>query len=321
MFVFDTNMCCLPELRALWGTLCETIDLKLTLTPTSLRETLRRENMETQRLWLAVLKSVNEAVGAGWDRTTIRRFSNQAAMCATRTLAKAFSTGVYEKDDLKNPSAQERIAFIEQELPDDFFDLSTDNGIRDKLIVTEAFAGNHDILITNNIASIDVIGLTGWLSNTNLECEISTRILDPWRAVEAIESQHQMPDHWLAQVAVRAVVNDPYDSRGAADALYSLVNTLSQRGVDEIKNRIHLSLDNERVFENALNHLRRIGPSLSARSERQGKQVVYKEVSRQSGLALSEISGHVDSVFGSIEREDVDHWADQGGGEDSHLSR
>lgn len=49
MFVFDTNLTCLPSVRAFWGTVCETIDAQLIVTQTAAKEALRRENIETTR--------------------------------------------------------------------------------------------------------------------------------------------------------------------------------------------------------------------------------------------------------------------------------
>lgn len=292
MLVFDTNLCCLPEVRCFWGALCETLGARLTLTPTAAKETVRRENIETQRKWIARLKLLNEDRGRNWTRMEIRRLATKAATSAAAWLKAELSNpnGAYGIDAQRSADIQRRLTVLEDALPDSFFDIKTPNGIRDKQIVIEALAGRHDILITNNIATIDVIGLQPWIKTHEEILNLQTRILNPMVALEWLRETYQMPDDWLTHVTAKACVNDPYDSGRAEDEIFALIDGFSHRGLDDLQTHLRQALSDHKRLLSALETVKRNGRSRASRAEEIRINRVLATLSKLTSLPASVLS-------------------------------
>jgi len=292
VFVFDINLCCLPEVRSFWGALCETLGTRLTLTPTAARETVRRENIETQRKWIAQLKLVNENCEQNWTRMQVRRFATKAAISAAAWLKAELAkpNGAYAIDAQDSASTQQRLTLLEDALPDSFFNIKTPNGIRDKQIVVEALAGRHDILITNNIATIDVIGLQPWIKTHAESFDLQTTILNPLVALEWLRETHQMPDDWLAHVTAKACINNPYDRGQAEDEIFALIDGLSHRGLDELQTHLRQALSDHGNLLSALETVKRNGRSKSSLAEDDRIGRVLATLSKHTSLPASVLS-------------------------------
>ena len=292
MYTFDTHMCSLPRPRAFWGTVCEAIGTRLTVTPTAADEVLRRESLETQREWIRRLRWINKDRGIGWDARDIRRLANSAAQTGRDWLRQQLQSagGPYHLDRQRSAPILERQDLIDDALPDSFFDFESPNGIRDKRIVAEAFAGDYNLLVSNNINTIDVIGLTDWLQDGfGREIGVQTRILTPQKAIESFRGTYQKPREWLADVVAKASVTNPYVPTQAAMEMTELVEGLSKRGIDDIQLHLRLLLDDETVFRASLEGVKQTGLSASARSENHRVSAVADQLSRNTGLSQADL--------------------------------
>ena len=115
---------------------------------------LRRERLETQRMWQKRLRAIEGEVHAEWGPDARRRLANVAAATSRDWLHDQLRTpqSPYRLDAQKQPVARQEE--IDERVPDGFFDFGTDNGIQDKKIVVEAFAGGYHLLVSNSIGSI-----------------------------------------------------------------------------------------------------------------------------------------------------------------------
>jgi len=269
-----------------------TLGARLTLTPTAAKETVRRENIETQRKWIARLKLLNEDRGRNWTRMEIRRLATKAATSAAAWLKAELSNpnGAYGIDAQRSAGTQRRLTVLEDALPDSFFDIKTPNGIRDKQIVIEALAGRHDILITNNIATIDVIGLQPWIKTHEEILNLQTRILNPMVALEWLRETYQMPDDWLTHVTAKACVNDPYDSGRAEDEIFALIDGFSHRGLDDLQTHLRQALSDHKRLLSALETVKRNGRSRASRAEEIRINRVLATLSKLTSLPASVLS-------------------------------
>lgn len=290
LYAFDTHMCSLPKPRAFWGTVCESVGVPLTVTLTAADETLRREAIETQRDWIRHLRRINKDLQTGWDARQIRRLANSAAKTARDWLKNQLEspTGPYRVDRQQSTATIERQDLLDEAIPDAFFDFESPNGIRDKKIVVEAFAGNYNLLVSNNIRSIEVIGLTQWLrEGPGRSMGIRTRILTPTLAVKTFRKAYHKPPEWLADVVAKASVTNPHNGAEARMEMAALIDGLAKRGIDDIRLHLRLLLENETVVRSALENVKQSGPSQSARGEADRTSVVAARLSRDTGLSES----------------------------------
>ena len=222
----------------------------------------------------------------------IRRLATKAATSAAAWLKAELSNpnGAYGIDAQRSAGTQRRLTVLEDALPDSFFDIKTPNGIRDKQIVIEALAGRHDILITNNIATIDVIGLQPWIKTHEETLNLQTRILNPMVALEWLRETYQMPDDWLTHVTAKACVNDPYDSGRAEDEIFALIDGFSHRGLDDLQTHLRQALSDHKRLLSALETVKRNGRSRASRAEEIRINRVLATLSKLTSLPASVLS-------------------------------
>ena len=222
-YVFDTNMCCTSTLRAFWGTVCEAIHHRLRVTETVAKEAIRRENLETQRDWQDRLSQLH------MTPKDVRRASNLAAQTASNWLKDELrKRELYSLEIQKGDAYDGRYLAIYQTLPDVIFDMSHQNGLRDKKIVVEAFAGNYDLLLSNNLKTIDTKNLTRWLAHYTSSLQIDTVLSSPMTMLEQIEEEHQFPPYWLVTVLARSSVNNPHAYADAADHMNAVCRSVQR---------------------------------------------------------------------------------------------
>ena len=289
VYAFDTNMCAVPGIRCLWGTVCEAVGTAVVLTPTAASEVLRRERLETQRTWQTRLRAIEGELQAEWGPDVRRRLANVAATTSRDWLHDQLRTprSPYRLDPQKHLTARQEE--IDERLPDEFFDFSTDNGIQDKKIVVEAFAGGYHLLVSNNIGSIDLIGLSRWLNTgEGAAMNIGTRIETPRNAIECLETTHQMGAAWLAEVAARASVTDPYDEARSAREIATFIDAgLAERGVADVQIHLRGQFKNPRTLRTSLEAVVSKGRSNAARVENLGSDRVRRSLPKETGLSQS----------------------------------
>lgn len=286
LLTFDTNLAGVRGPRAFWATLCEEIGQPLALTPTAANETLRRVRLETEREWTKKLKRINREQGLGWSRTQIRRLATSAANASRDWLREEMRRqgGIYAFTRRTAEETEDREAEIEDAMDDRAFDLTTDNGIRDRKIAIEAMACGYDILASNNVESIDHGMLRHWIEEgAGRTLGIRTTILRPEPAEERIRWEYGKPIEWTAHAAARACVSDPENARQAALEVTELIEEFHERGMSELQSRIQRLMRSASVFAAALDSVRRHGASRAMRGEASIQTAGATAVARMSG--------------------------------------
>lgn len=283
---FDTNLAGIWQSRVLWGTLCEETGQKLVLVPTAAGETLRRIRLETEREWMKKLKAASREQGLDRSRTEIRRLAVRASQAARDWLREEVRRqgSAYVVAPEAGMAVAEREEEIEEALDDRAFDLTTDNGIRDRKIVVEAMARDYDILASNNVESIDHGMLRDWIERgEGRSLGVSTTILRPAMAEERLRVAHGKPIEWTAYAAARSCVTDPYDVGRAARELCELIEPLHRRGMAEVKERIRRMTEHRSELARLLEHVAKHGRSVAGRAEGRLAEAVTRSVQRDAG--------------------------------------
>ena len=290
---FDTNMAGIRQTRVFWATLCELSGQPFILTETGALETLRRERLETERLWAVRLAAANRVLGAGWTATERRRLSTQAAMAARDWLREQLRTkgGAYRLDATRNATIDELQGWIDEHVDDRIFDMSTDNGIRDRKIVVEAMARGYDIIVSNNINTLSSSLLRAWVvSDAVQDMGITTAILPPQVAEEQLREAAQMPVEWCAWAAAQAAVTDPYSAGQAAEEVAALTEVFDARGMEDIATTIERVTQDPAVFDMALERVRTHGNSAAARAERAREIRELNTLAKRTGIAPADLA-------------------------------
>lgn len=287
---FDTNIPAIPAIRAFWATLCEDAGQRMTLVPTAASELLRRVRLETEREWAKRLKAVNAEQRIGWTKIDIRRLSTTASTAARDWLQEEMGRqgAIYAITAPPSPIIEETEAELEDVLPEDIFDLLTDNGIRDRKIVVEALARGFNILASNNIESIDHELLKEWIANpVGRRMNIKTTILRPPDAEARLRESCGKSVTWTLNALARASVNDPYSPSAAAEEMALAMKDFPERGMVELRGRIERMMLNEATLDAALQNMKAHGASLAQRANARMAQASAKAVSRKAEISLS----------------------------------
>lgn len=287
---FDYELCLTPALRAFWGTICETVPIPLILTPTSAEEALVHGQRLAKQEWRRKLRALNDERSLGWQPLRIDRVSGKAAIAERDYLDEQLRSpdGPYRLDQQVGEQTVERLVDIPDALPDSLFDFSRSDALVDRGIVIEALAGGYDLLLSHNIRSMDVIGLTQWLrAGEGARMGIVTRILDPAVAVEILRGTRQLPRTWLAGIAARSSVSDPSDPDRSALEMARFLHALQRWRLDDIHNHLCSLLTDEPVFLAALEEVRRTGASAAYQLETQCLKASRATLSRRTGLPIS----------------------------------
>lgn len=286
LLTFDTNLAGVRGPRAFWATLCEEIGQPLALTPTAASETLRRVRLETEREWTRKLKAIDREQGIGWSRTQLRRLATTAANASRDWLNEEIRKqgGVYTFTRRDAGEIEDREAEIDDAMDDRAFDLTTDNGIRDRKITIEAMARGYDILASNNVESIDHGLLRHWIEEgAGRMLGVRTTILRPEPAEERIRREHGKPIEWTVHAAARACVSNPENARQAAREIMELIEGFHERGMSELQRRIQRLTRSASDFAAALESVRRHGASGAMRGETKMQAASAAAVVRTSG--------------------------------------
>ena len=164
--------------------------------------------------------------------------------------------------------------------------METAAGRRDHQIALEAFTGNFDLLISNNVNSIDQIGLQAWLDAGNGErLDVASGIKTPADTLVELSVAYQKPREWLGQMAASAAVTDPYDERQAARELEWFVRNFAERGLSDVRKDILYPLRDAATFDGALEYVRRRGRSTAARFEADKTSMERRAMSRTTGVS------------------------------------
>ena len=287
---FDSNLAGVWNTRSFWATLCEEIGQTMVLTPTATTEVLRRIRLETEREWTRKLKELNREETIGWSRAEVRRLATVAAVAARDwfTAEVKKQGAIYAQSPRRNAEIEDLEAEIEESIDDRAFDLSTDNGVRDRKIVIEAMARGFDILASNNVNSIDHGMLREWLMTTgDPHLGLSTTILRPEPAEEQIRTRYGKPIEWTADVAARACVTDPNDELRSAREIAELIDGFDERGMSELKSRIYRMTKHPRGLAQALESVRVHGTSQAMRAESAMREASARAGSKRAGRSLS----------------------------------
>lgn len=286
---FDTNIPALPAIRAFWATLCEDAGQQMTLVPTAATELLRRVRLETEREWAKRLKAINAEQRIGWTKVEVRRLSTTASNATRDWLREEMGRqgAIYAVTKRASPIVEETEAELEDILPEDIFDMLTDNGIRDRKIVVEALARGFSILASNNIDSIDHELLKEWIvSPIGRRMNIKTTILRPPDAEARLRQSCGKSTAWTLHALARASVTDPYSPGAAAEEMALAMKDFPQRGMVELRGRIERMMLNESALEEALQSVRSHGASLAQRANARMAQASAKAVSKEAGISL-----------------------------------
>ena len=287
---FDTNLVGVWNTRAFWATLCETVDQRMVLMPTTQREVLRRIRLETEREWTEKLEGINRTEPHHWSKVTIRRLATTAATASRDYFRDTLGQqgAIYATVPEMTEAVEELEAEIESTIPDNGFDLSTGNGIRDRKIVIEAMARGYDILASNNIRSIRDPILDDWLRNREgKELGIQTTILRPEAAEQTLRSHYRQSVQWLPIAAARACVTDPSNPHRAAHEIAELINPFPIRGMLGIKDTIYQLTHDEKDLKRVLDHVLRHGTSQAMRNEREMQRAATRAVSRRAQVSIN----------------------------------
>ena len=262
----------------------------MVLTPTATTEVLRRVRLETEREWTKKLRGLNREQALGWTKVEVRRLATVASVAARDWLeAEVRKQGsIYAASPRPAKPTESLEADIEEMIDDRAFDLSTDNGIRDRKIVIEAMARGFHILASNNVDSIDHGMLRQWLRNAGApRLGLSTTILRPEPAEEEIRTALDKPIEWTAHAAARACVTDPDDELRSGREIAELIEGFDERGMSELKGRIYRMTKSRRKLAQVLDSVTRHGASRAMRGERALREAGAKAASKRARMSLS----------------------------------
>ena len=286
---FDTNLTGVWNTRVFWATLCEEIGQQLVMTPTATSETMRRVRLETEREWTRKLVQINRDQEIGWSKVQIRRLATTAAQAARAWLLEECRKqgAIYAQAPRHDERGEKLEAEIDDLIDDNAFDLTNDNGIRDRKIVIEAMARGFDILASNNVNSVDHGMLREWIANgAGRKLGIETTILRPEPAEERIRALNGQHIAWTAHAAARACVTDPYDERRAGEEIAELISVFDDRGMSEIKGRIYRLTKTRDALRAVLGGVVKHGSSQAMRSEQEMERSTARAVSKRAGIEL-----------------------------------
>ena len=286
---FDSNMAGVWFTRVFWATICEDIGQRLVLTPTATAETLGRIRMEGEREWRRKLKKINEAAGHGWSKVDIRQLSTTAAQAARDHFAEEMRKqgAIYATTPKQTPAVEALEEEIGDKIVDEAFDLTNDNGLRDRKIVIEALARGFDIVASNNINSIEHGILGDWIEDRARHgLTLHTKILRPEPAEEALRKAYGKGIEWPIYIAARAAVSDPYNRERSAKEIAELIDGFEERGMSALKARIKVLAKNPTRFSAMLEHVQKHGASRAMREERAIRTAGSKAASKRAGTTM-----------------------------------
>ena len=287
---FDTNLAGVWNTRVFWATLCEEIGQSMVLTPTATVEVARRIRLESEREWTKKLRELNTEQRLGWSKVEVRRLAALAAVSARDWFKSEVRKqgSIYATSPRQSAETEALEAEIEESIDDDAFDLTTDNGVRDREIVIEAMARGYDILASNNIESMDHGILRDWLKTWGQpKLGLSTTILRPEPAEEQLRNAYGKSIRWTAYAAARACVSDPDDTVRASQEIAELIDVFDERGMSELKSRIYRVTRRQRDFAPLLESVARHGTSRAMRRERALRTAGARAASRRAGMDLN----------------------------------
>ena len=286
---FDTNLAGVWRPRVFWATLCEDIGQRMELTPTTVAEVLRRIRLETEREWTKKLRAINQSGGHRWSKIEIRRLATTASTAARDWFRDELRRqgSIYASTSRPAEEVEALEAEIDETIDDRAFDLSTDNGVRDRKIVIEAMARGYDILASNNVGSIVHEILKEWIERgEGKELGVRTTILRPEPAERRLRRRYDKPLEWTAVAAARACVTDAADPHRAARELADLIDGFHQRGMGDLKEQIYRLTETEADLQRILDAVLAHGNSLAMRSERELSHAASQAVSRRTGVDI-----------------------------------
>ena len=286
---FDTNLAGIWNTRVFWAALCEDIGQSMVLTSTATAETLRRIRLETEREWTKKLRELNTEENIGWSKVEVRRLATRAAVAARDWFKDEVRRqgAIYATAPRLTATTEALEAEIEESIEDTAFDLTTDNGVRDRKIVVEAMARGYDILASSNIESIDHAMLRHWLKTVGEpKLGLSTTILRPEPAEERLRNAYGKPIAWTLHAAARACVTDPTDTARAAREIAELIEVFDERAMSELKFRIYRLTRRPQDLAQALAMVARHGTSQAMRAEQALRRTSAKAASRRAERAL-----------------------------------
>ena len=289
LVTFDTNLAGVRNTRVFRATLCEDVGQRMVLTPTAASETLRRVRLETEREWAGKLKRMNREDALGWSKVRVRRLATTAATAARDWIRDEMRKqgSIYAHAPRRDAGVEALEAEIDDAIDDDAFDLTTDNGVRDRKIVIEAMARGFDLLVSSNVNSTDHAMPRSWIENGGGKAlGIETTILRPESAEERLRLRHGRRIEWTVHAAARACVTEPDEEAKAGREIAELVSVFDERGMSEIKERIYRLTRTRPALQAALESVRRQGPSQAMQSERKMGKATAEAVSKSAGVEL-----------------------------------
>ena len=293
----ETTLASVPSIRAFWATLLEDIGQRYTLVPTVADEVLRRERLNTTYEWERRLKWLNrEHPQVSWGRTDIRRLATLAGVAARDHLRKQMQTqeGPYH---IHQASRRERQDIVELEsriadvIDDRMFDQESKNWLADREIVIQAMARGYDILATNNIQTITHAIFRDWMARgEGAGLGLSTSIMEPPQAEEALRLGYDKPLEWAGHMAIRACVTNPDDEASAFVEIARFTKDFGERGMLPVANLIEKVLDDRGTLNAGLDQLRKRGLSSAGRYETAKNTAVMGGISKQTGLPVGDVA-------------------------------
>ena len=206
--------------------------------------------------------------------------------------------GPYRRDARRNAALDDLEAWLDENIDDRIFDLDTDNGIRDRKIVIEAMARGYDVIVSNNIGSIEPALLRAWVASAAARNRgIVTDILPPQPAEEKLQPAEeklrvaaQMPVEWCVWAAAHAAVTDPDEVDQAADEVVQLLEVFERRGMPGIALLIERTSRDAAAFDIALERVRKHGNSAAARAEWDRDRHELNAVAQAAGIAPADLA-------------------------------
>ena len=132
-------------------------------------------------------------------------------------------------------------------MPEDIFDPTTDNGIRDRKIVIESLARGFNVLASNNTHSIDHNGLKDWVETDEAKrLKIQSTILRPQGAERKLRKHYGKPADWTVRALARSCVTDPHNAKRAVKEMADALQPFDERGMGELQMRINKVLMNKK---------------------------------------------------------------------------
>ena len=268
---FDVNLSGLHATRLFWGTLCEETGQPLTVMPTAAEWTLECARLESEEKWSAKVGTLNRERRIGWTAAQEYGLIQDAARTVRDRLANEMNGHdcVYVIAPTDTPEVEELEATLEDTIDGNAFDWCTGDDTRDRRIVIEAFARNHNLVLSPKTLSVDQPLLRRWLKHEGRPKHgLTATVLDPEHAEEQLREKHAKPVDWIAHGAARACVTDPHDHAHAAEELADLIEALAPHGMHVIARRLERILFHEPALERVLRTVAERGPSHTARTER-----------------------------------------------------